>query len=211
MKIRSYWIFFALSVVAIATFIGLLVFNEFKHGQTHKKSGVINRALPNFSLSAHNGSTISRAELLGKVWVANFIFTTCPGPCLQMTSEMREVQNRLPGKADVRFISFTVNPAFDTPQVLAEYAAKFDADSRWLFLTGDKQVIYDLAQKGFLFNAVDTGDGAKRIEDQFIHDTRFAIVDRTGVVRTYIDGADKEAPAKIAAAVKHFLTSSNPP
>jgi len=187
----------------------MLIFNEVNNAQTNKKSGVINRPLPNFSLSAHNGTTISRAELLGKVWVANFIFTTCPGPCLQMTSEMREVQNRLPGKADVRFVSFTVNPAVDTPQVLAEYAARFDADSRWFFLTGDKQIIYDLAQKGFLFNAVDTGDGSKNIEHQFIHDTRFAIVDRAGVVRTYIDGDDKEAPAKIAAAVKHFLTSSN--
>lgn len=206
---RSYWIFFAASVVCVGGFIGFLAFNELQHHKAHQPKAAFQKALPTFSFAAHDGSTVSRAELLGKVWVADFIFTSCPGPCLKMSAQMREIQSRLGNNPDVRFISFTVNPEVDTPPVLAKYAEKFSAGPNWLFLTGAKQEIYTLAEKGFLLNAVDTGDGSGRLEDKFIHDTKFAIVDRRGTIRAYIDGTEEGAATKIAAAVQHYLSSSN--
>lgn len=207
---RSYWIFFVASVLCVASFVGFLAFNEIQHNKAQQPLKVaFSKPLPTFSFAAHNGSTISRAELLGKVWIANFIFTNCPGPCLKMSAQMREIQKRLEKNTDVRFVSFTVNPETDTPPVLALYAEKFSAGPKWLFLTGAKKEIYALAEKGFLFNAVDTGDGSGRLEDKFIHDTKFAIVDKSGTVRAYVDGIDAEAASKVVAAVEHLLTSGN--
>ena len=208
MKMRSYWLVFLGSALSVATFVGFLAYNEIRNDKATVAPN-LTRPLPPFSLAAHNGTTISQAELLGKVWVADFIFTNCPGPCLKMSGVMQEIQNRVGTNPDVRLVSFTVNPEMDTPPVLAKYAEKFGAKPNWLFLTGEKQKIYDLAQKGFLLSAVDTGDGSGKLEDQFIHDTKFAIVDRSGAVRTYIDSSEPNASAKVAAAVQHYLTSPN--
>ena len=210
MKMRSYWIFFVISAISVGSFIGYLAFNEINRGKKAETSrAAFKRPLPPFSFSAHNGSTISNAELRGKVWVADFIFTECPGPCLKMSSQMREIQKRLAKNADVRFVSFTVNPDTDTPPVLAKYAEKFNAGPNWLFLTGSKEKLYSLAEKGFLLNAVDTGDGSGKLEDKFIHDTKFVVVDKTGTIRTYINGTDEDAATKVVAEVEHYLTSAN--
>jgi len=209
-KVRSYWVVFAVSVLCVLGFVGFLAINEINHHKTHENPSVaFAKPLPPFSFAAHNGTTISQAELLGKVWVADFIFTSCPGPCLKMSAQMREMQILLKDHADVRFVSFTVNPEMDTPPVLAKYAEKWNAGPNWFFLTGNKKQIYDLAEKGFLLSAVDTGDGSGKLEDKFIHDTKFAIVDRSGTIRSYIDGTAHDAPAKVAAAVEHYLTSPN--
>ncbi len=209
MKIRSYWIFFIASAICVGGFTGYLAYNEFQHNKTVAPVVAFERSLPAFSFAAHNGTTVSKTELLGKVWIADFIFTSCPGPCLKMSSEMREIQSRLSGNSDVRFVSFTVNPEIDTPPVLAKYAEKFSAGPNWLFLTGTKLALYDLAEKGFLLSAVDTGDGSGKLEDKFIHDTKFAVVDKNGVIRTYINGTDDDAATKVVAAVEHYLTSPN--
>ncbi len=207
---RSYWFLFAGSALAVASFVGFLAFNEIQHHKTHETPvEAFSKPLPAFSFSAHNGATVSKMELLGKVWVADFIFTSCPGPCLKMSSQMREVQALLNGNPDVRFVSITVNPEVDTPAVLAQYAEKFSAGPNWLFLTGGRKEIYDLAENGFLLSAVDTGDGSGKLEDKFIHDTKFAIVDKSGTIRQYVDGTSDDAARKVAAAVRHFLTSSN--
>ncbi|MEO7934470.1 MAG: SCO family protein [Chthoniobacterales bacterium] len=206
---RSYWIFFIASAIGVGGFTGYLAYNEIQHNKTVSPTVAFERPLPAFSFAAHNGTTVSKTELLGKVWVADFIFTSCPGPCLKMSAQMREIQSRLEKTTGVRFVSFTVNPEIDTPTVLAKYAEKFSAGPNWLFLTGSKQNLYDLAEKGFLLSAVDTGDGSGKLEDKFIHDTKFAIVDKSGTIRTYINGTDEDAATKVVAAVEHYLTSPN--
>jgi protein SCO1/2 len=93
--------------------------------------------VPAFDLVAQDGQSFHSAVLAGKIWVADFIYTTCPGPCPRMTSQMHEVQDAIVKMPDVKLVSFTVDPARDTPMVLADYAKVHGASSdRWYFLTG---------------------------------------------------------------------------
>src|ERR1700756_190525 len=104
--------------------------------------------LPDFSLIDQNGNRVTLHDLAGKVWVADFIFTNCGGTCPLMTDKMRKLQEALP--PDIYFVSFTVDPTRDTPKVLAAYAEEHRADrGRWMFLTGDKEALYDVCVKGF--------------------------------------------------------------
>jgi protein SCO1/2 len=96
--------------------------------------------VPDFDLVERSNRKVTRQELTGKVWVADFIFTTCGGICPVMTSNMRKLQDKL--FADIRLVSFTVDPTHDTPEVLTEYANRYGANKdRWLFLTGDPEAI----------------------------------------------------------------------
>ena len=131
-------------------------------------------AVPQFQLIAENGQPFDSASLDGKVWVANFIFTNCDGPCPRMSSLMRNIQTQSPS---VQMVSFTVDPARDTPPVLAAYAKHLTADAvRWRFLTGEPARLNDLALGVFKLNSV---DGSMN------HSTRFALVDRQRRIRGY--------------------------
>jgi protein SCO1/2 len=106
--------------------------------------------LPDFSFVERSGRTVSLADLRGKVWIANFIYTHCTDTCPLQSARLAALQDDFAGERDLRLVSITVDPARDTPKVLAEYAARYGADpDRWLFLTGEKQAIYALAQQGF--------------------------------------------------------------
>ena len=95
--------------------------------------------VPDFTLISQAGQTTNLKDLEGKVWVADFIYTNCTGPCPRMSSEMRQVQEAVRNLTEVKLVSFTVDPVRDTPQVLAVYAKRFQAEpSRWLFLTGEQ-------------------------------------------------------------------------
>ena len=113
-------------------------------------------SVPDFALIDQRGRPVRRADLDGKVWIANFIFTNCPDECPLMTSEMAQLQSDLAHSVDLRFVSISVDPERDTPAVLSQYAERFNADpDRWFFLTGDKRAIYRLAREGFRLGIVD--------------------------------------------------------
>jgi cytochrome oxidase Cu insertion factor (SCO1/SenC/PrrC family) len=117
--------------------------------------------LPEFSLTERDRRQVTRADLLGKVWVANFIYTTCTDTCPLQSARMAALQRDLSGDRDVRFLSITVDPRRDTPAVLAKYAARYEADrERWWFLTGDKRAIYALIQEGFRLSVEDPTESA---------------------------------------------------
>ncbi|HPA16969.1 MAG TPA: SCO family protein [Verrucomicrobiae bacterium] len=159
--------------------------------------------LPPFALIGGDRSEVTGEGLRGKIWVADFIFTTCPGPCLMMTQRMAELQRRLGPADDVRLVSFTVEPENDTPEVLRTYGEKYGAvPGRWLFLTGERRAIYDLAEKGFKVATVDQGEGASGPEGRFLHSTKMILVDREGFVRGYFDGVDTAAVGKVLAAIR---------
>ena len=106
--------------------------------------------LPDFSFVERSGRTVTLADLRGKVWIANFIYTHCTDTCPLQSARLATLQDDFAGERDLRLVSITVDPARDTPKVLAKYAARFGADpDRWWFLTGEKQAIYALAQQGF--------------------------------------------------------------
>ena len=102
-----------------------------------------------FRFSASDGRTLTEQDLRGKVWIVDFFFTTCSGPCPRISAQMRSLQDELAG-SQVMLVSISVDPTADTPEVLRDYAQRIGADSsRWWFLTGDEAATYDLIRKSF--------------------------------------------------------------
>jgi protein SCO1/2 len=139
--------------------------------------------VPDFKLTNQLGEAVSLADLRGHIWVANIIFTRCSGPCPDMTRQMKIIQEGLPSGNAVKLVSLTADPDFDSPAVLKEYASRFGVDpARWALLTGPKQEVYDVAIRGLKL-AVQQTENGKPDPDQFIHSTRFVVVDQRGQVR----------------------------
>src|SRR5712692_9871161 len=106
--------------------------------------------VPDFRLTERSGRAVARADMRGKIWIAAFVFTRCTGPCPQVTGTMARLQSELADKNRVLLVSFTVDPDRDNLNDLRCYAEHFGADKhRWLFLTGPKDVIDPLSEKGF--------------------------------------------------------------
>jgi cytochrome oxidase Cu insertion factor (SCO1/SenC/PrrC family) len=144
---------------------------------------------PEFTLTERSGRTVRKADLLGKVWIASFVFTRCTGPCPQVSATMAQLQKELAGQPDVVLVTFTVDPERDTPKELTEYAAHFGADpERWLFLTGKADEIYHLVNKGFLLAAQPNQGTARQPGAEVEHSTRLVVVDRHGFIRGYFQG-----------------------
>jgi protein SCO1/2 len=144
--------------------------------------------VPDFQLVDQQGAKFDRSKLDGHVWVADFVYTTCQGPCPRMSSHMRTLQRAT--DASVKLVSFTVDPDNDTPAVLSAYATKFSADgSRWSFLTGDKEVLNTLDRDAFKLGVLGAG---------MDHSTRFVLVDRKGRIRGYYGIAEGNPVDKIA-------------
>lgn len=146
-----------------------------------------------FRFSSSDGRTVSERDLAGEVWIADFFFTTCSGPCPLITAQMRKLQDELAG-TQVRMVSISVDPATDTPQVLADYAARVGADlSRWWFLTGDEQATYELIRSSFALPVERVKDAL--VGFQVSHATRLVVVDGKGKVRGYYAGDKDEGRA----------------
>jgi protein SCO1 len=148
--------------------------------------------VPEFTLTEASGEKIALADLRGKPWVADLIFTSCAGVCPRMTQSMAALRKSTTDVPGLRFVSFSVDPETDTPEVLREYAARFvDDRSGWLFLTGDEAAIRRVAAEGFLLPVQD-GDVA-RGDEAVLHSSRFVLVDAAGRVRGTYDVDDSEA------------------
>jgi len=151
--------------------------------------------IEDFSLTECHGQTVKKADLLGRPWVACFIFTRCAGPCPRVSQQMRVLQDRLKG-LDVRLVSFSVDPENDTPEVLLDYARSYRVDpDRWWFLTGDKEVIFHLILNSFRVRVED--DPRRPPGNEVIHSTMLMYVDAGGVVRARFDAQDDVDMAKL--------------
>ena len=156
-------------------------------------------SVPAFRLTDQNGGSFDSQQLQGKIWIADFIYTTCPGPCPMISSRISEMQKPL-RDTDVKLVSFSVDPAHDTPEVLRGYAEKLNAQpGRWTFLTGDKATIYRLSRDGFKL-AIGAGEKA----GEPMHSTRVILVDGKGTIRGYYDATDADAVTRILADVAHL-------
>ena len=157
--------------------------------------------VPRFQLTNQEGQPFGSDQLDGKVWVADFIFTSCRGPCPIISSRMSEMQRPLE-KSDVHLVSFTVDPKTDTPAVLHDYAERLHARSgRWDFLTGSVDAIYDLTRKGFKLAVADGSED----EGVPVHSTRAVLVDRRGTIRGYYDMTAPDGVTKLLADTSHLL------
>ena len=157
--------------------------------------------VPNANLVDETGAAVPLDSLHGGVTIYNFIFTSCTGICPIMTNNMRALTAKIDREAPVRFVSITVDPTRDTPQVLAAYAKKNRNDPRWIFLTGRRDDIVKLSVQGFKLSAGDPIPGG----DQLLHSSKFAVADKTGMIRGYYDSADGKVPEQVAAVVEQLL------
>ncbi|WP_241738972.1 SCO family protein [Pontibacter beigongshangensis] len=159
------------------------------------------KQIPPFALTSQEGQAISAEDLDGSMYVANFFFASCPDVCKKMSSQMTRVQERFQDVPDVKLVSFTVNPEHDSVEVLQEYAAMYGADSeKWFFLTGDRQEIYTLAEKGFYLPVQQVAG-----QQDFIHSEKFLLVDKNRRVRGIYDGTDREDVDRLIIEINVLL------
>lgn len=162
-------------------------------------------AVPQFTLTERSGDNVGLDHLRGKIWIADFIYTTCTDTCPLQTAMMAKLQQEYFEKAEVQFVSFTVDPERDTPEVLSAYAAKHHADAqRWYFLTGQRHRIIRLIQDGFHL-AVATSPVVGDPSGMIPHSPRFVLVDKDGRIRGYYDSRELEAFVRLKNHVDILL------
>ena len=168
-------------------------------------------ALPPFTLTERNGEPFDSASLRGKVWVADFFFTHCPGFCPRLTSEMVRLQTQFRADQrweDLRLVSISVDPTRDTPERLRDYANSYEADPQhWLFLTGDESTVRRLVREGFK-QPVDNGTDADG--SPIIHTSNFVLVDRQGRIRGYYDAFIDEEMRQFQTDLERVLAEPAP-
>ncbi len=172
--------------------------------------------VPDFELVDRTGRTITRQDLAGDFWIADFIFTRCTGICPTLTARMAWLKSSLgetPAAGRVRFVSFTVDPAWDTPDVLRRYAAAAApaaADTRgWLFLSGPSERIHRLVGEGFHLSVASGGPGSSP-GDLITHSDRLVLVDPDGRIRAYYRGGDEDSVDKLADDLLRLLEPHRP-
>ena len=159
--------------------------------------------VPDFTLVERSGRPATRAALRGQPWVADFIFTRCAGTCPAMTARMAALRARLAG-TPVRFVSFSVDPGHDTPEVLARYAAAAGAGADWWFVTGPMRDLHALSTEGFKLAAMENAPGAETADGPFLHSAKFVLVDGDGAIRGYYDSEDEAALRALEADARRL-------
>ncbi|HZF00242.1 MAG TPA: DUF420 domain-containing protein [Planctomycetota bacterium] len=154
--------------------------------------------VPDFALVERSGQPLARKDLLGKVWVGEFIFTRCAGACPVMVSRMMTLFRKIP---QATYVSFSVDPDYDTPEVLRNYAKNNSLPPEWLFATGTDAQIQDLVKKGFKLSM---GPGS-RPEERVIHSDRLVIVDRYGRQRGSWSTSNFDGMAELEEQLKRVL------
>lgn len=173
--------------------------------QENGARGALGR-VPSFALTDQEGRVVRDRDLRGQVWIANFVFTRCPSVCPTLTAKFKALQAELAGVPGLRFVSISVDPEHDTPDVLAAYAARFGADTqRWSFLTGPLADIERTVVKGF---KIHIGKPTPNAEDpsliDIMHGEHFVLVDGDGTIRGYYR-ADPEGLAELKADAVRLL------
>ena len=163
------------------------------------KIDTIFHTVPSFSFIDQNGTIVTESLVKGKVYVADYFFTTCQSICPVMSKQLDRVYKT---QNDVLILSHTVDPETDTPEILKAYADKFKADpNRWVFLTGGKPELYNLARTGYLLDAQEGNGGA----EDFIHTQNFALIDKKGRIRGFYDGTDSSAVNDLITDIDFLL------
>ncbi len=145
--------------------------------------------IPDFTFVNQEGDSVGRADMEGKITIVDFFFTSCPSICPIMSDEMERVNDMFRDEEKVQILSISIDPEFDTPEVLKEYADKHKAQAgKWDFLSGGKEETYQLAKCGFILPALD-GMG---VPDDFVHSDKFILVDELGRIRGYYSGTNRD-------------------
>jgi protein SCO1/2 len=206
---------FSAALVPAALLAGLGIAGLLRIERSRRAAALpVVRPVPPFTFTERNGRTVSRDDLLGRVWIADFIFTSCAATCPAMTAQMTRLQDALPTAGrEVALVSFTVDPDRDSLEALQAYAGKNGAQENWLFLRGPKEAVTRLSREGFLLGAGPV-PGAAEAEaprpepgtEPIAHDRHFALVDREGRIRGYYDGVDGERVDALARDARALLS-----
>lgn len=151
-------------------------------------------SVPPFEFTDQDGNRFSSDKLKDKIWVADFFFTSCPGPCPRMSNQLRQMQADMASLANLRFVSITVDPENDTPATLTQYARRYEANpARWTFLTGRKDLILNLMSESMYLGHADT---------MTQHSTRFVLIDGNMKIRGYYDSFAKDGIEKLTEDIR---------
>ncbi len=182
-------------VPAIDSTTGELLMKKTEHPKWGEpEQDTVFQTIPLFKLIDQNGKEFNSATLQNKIFVASFFFTRCTTICPKISFQLARVRDAFIGQDEIRFISISVDPVYDTPEQLKIYAKRFEADPKqWNFLTGKKSYIYPLVLKGFhvpLADASEYDAAIKNPDESFIHSERLILVDKEGIIRGFYDGTD---------------------
>ncbi len=188
---NAYRKLFRSGLVLVLLFVGygLFLINRSGSGGSGAPSTAplpVLRTISSMDLVDQGGEPVNLQTFRGQPWFANIIFTRCPGPCARMTQKMRQLQEALPAEAsEVQLVSLTTDPDFDTPEVLSQYARKFQADIRsWKFLTGTKEEIVRVSTQEWLLVMLEKGEAERESpNDIFLHSTLTVLMDGLGRIR----------------------------
>ncbi len=155
--------------------------------------------IPEFNLVNQNGETITQNTFVDKFYVADFIFTSCPGICPQMTENMTVLQEAFKTDTEVMLLSHSVTPKIDSVSVLKSYATtKGVIDSKWHIVTGDRKQIYNLG-RNYYFAEQDVG--LTKDEDDFLHTENFVLIDKNRHIRGIYNGLNTQAIEQLIADI----------
>jgi protein SCO1/2 len=198
-------IVWVIAFIAVAALIGL-AYVSLKNTRPAMPSAPLEKLarVPEFTLTDQTGNAFGSADLKGKIWVANFIFTRCKGPCPLITTRMAELNGKLKKTHnEVKLASFTVDPEHDTPEVLSKYGTNLAANpADWKFLTGSPEAMNEIVVKGLLQPLAKEPDGTPA------HSQRFVIVDGDGWIRGFQNGEDPEVVQKLVVDIGRLLRES---
>lgn len=185
------------------------VHNERKLSALPVIEGDRNHHVGPFSFTNQDGKVITNADVKGKVCVVSYFFATCKGICPRMNENMTQIYKAYRGNKDVIILSHTVDPKKDTVAALKAYSLRFDADpTQWMFLTGSKKELYDMARYSYLINAQEDTVGVN-IENDFIHDEHYSLVDRHGRIRGFYNGLEQSDIKKLTEDIKSLLQETD--
>ena len=193
---------FLASVIYLPLLLGLLSLTKLSPVAPAAQSLARYGAVPSFALIDQQGRPVTRETFQGRVWIADFIFTSCAGQCLLMSDALRALQRMLPNDQELAFVSFSVDPARDTPEVLAAYAQRYGADARWTLITGGRDALTTLCTGGF---HLALGQQPESAREPILHSVRLVLVDRAGQIRGYYDATDAGALTRLRHDTQRLL------
>jgi protein SCO1/2 len=188
---RKGWIYTGFFTALVLIFY--FVLTKLIPGFDKKKVAPIS-SIKSFAFTNQDGQTITDKDVAGKVFVAEYFFTTCKGICPKMNNNMRTVYEALKNEKDFLILSHTCDPETDSVAQMKKYADSMQVDTKkWIFLTGRKDSLYNMARSGYTID--DPANNLKSIDDDFLHTQYWALVDKEGDVRYIYDGL-KESEIK---------------
>lgn len=201
-----------IAIILISFFLILstvFIYYSYKINREQPKAlpiiGTAGHKISDFSFINQEGVITTKEAVAGKIYVVEYFFTTCKGICPKMNENMNEVYKAFRGNDHVKILSHTVDPKKDTVGAMKAYSQRFDADPKqWIFLTGDKKELYDMARYSYLLTAVED-TATVDIAADFIHTDRFVLVDESGHIRGQYKGTDKGDVNQLIGDIKELL------